>query len=60
MYMYYTERQNKKKQCYDRLESFEFRGANFLDCQFFKDLLGCYRIDVHKYKMNKDYVFIIC
>lgn len=31
----YTERQNKKKQCYDRLESFEFRGANFYGLSIF-------------------------
>lgn len=35
----YTERQNKKKQCYDRLES----ELIFVDCQFFKDLLEGYK-----------------
>lgn len=30
-----TERKNKKKQCYDRLESFEFRGANFCGLSIF-------------------------
>lgn len=32
----------------------------FMDCQFFKDLLRCYKVDVLKYAMNKDCVFIIC